>query len=260
MDYKMHLYRREEMTGPAFLFLHGFLESGDVWLPWAEKMALNGSLYIPDLPGHGKSKAREDGEMFPDWAAHLMGVIDQHQSTDGPVHVIGHSMGGYLALEMALLYPRRIGKIVLLHSTPMPDTPVQIERRKRQIDLIRKGRKSLLIKNVGPSMLAPENRERLAIRGHKLKSEADRCSAEGMIKTLRAIMNRSDYRKLMNQKMKDVLLITGSEDPFMPADYYKTLLLQYPQMAHCHFTGCGHASFLEYPEVSLQVVKRFLEK
>lgn len=256
----MHLYHRGEMAGPAFLFLHGFLESGEVWLPWAEKVALNGSLYIPDLPGHGDSATWEDGKMFPDWVEYLMGVIDQQPLTDGSVHLIGHSMGGYLALEMALLYPRRTGKVVLFHSTPMPDTPGQIERRKRQIDLIQKGRKSLLIKGVGPSMLAPENRERLADMGLKLKKEATKCPAEGMIKTLRAIMNRSDYRELMNQKMQDVLLITGSEDPFMPEDYYKTLLLQYPQMRHHHFTGCGHASFLEYPEVSLQVVKQFLEE
>jgi pimeloyl-ACP methyl ester carboxylesterase len=257
---KMFLHHSAEKTDSAFLFLHGFLENGGVWLPWAEKMAPVGSMYIPDLPGHGNTPVWEAGEMFPHWAAHLMDIIGQHQSSDGLVHIIGHSMGGYLALEMALLYPRRIGKVVLLHSTPMADSPVQIERRKRQIELIRKGRKSLLIKSVGPSMFAPENRERLADMGRKLKAEADRCPAEGMIKTLEAIMNRSDYRELMSQKMQDVLLITGSDDPFMPADYYKTLLSEYPRMAHCHFTGCGHASFLEVPEASLEVVKQFLEK
>ncbi len=258
MDSNMHISHLGHRSGAAVLFLHGFLESGAVWLPWAEKMFPNSTLYIPDLPGHGKTAPREQGRAFPDWSEELMSFMHQQQLTTSRIHVIGHSMGGYLAMEMALLFPRHIGKVVLLHSTPMPDTPRQIERRKRQIDLIKKGRKSLLIKNVGLSMLAPENRERLAGLGSELNCQAAMCSASGMINTLEAIMNRSDYRRVMSQKMKDVLLITGGKDPFMPADYYKTLLADFPEMSHHHFPGCGHACFLEVPDSSGVIVKRFL--
>lgn len=240
------------------LFLHGFLESGTVWQLWLNQEDWDADLLIPDLPGHGGSEEWDGNAGFPHLGQYLINKIDEMYGVGQKVNIVGHSMGGYLALEMALLFPSRIEKLVLLHSTPFPDTPIQIQRRKKQIQLIEKGRKSLLIKNVGLAMMAQANRERLAAMGKELNREASNCPASGMVKTLNAIMNRSDYRTVMQRKMQHTLLVTGGQDPFMPADYYKNVLFHFPEISHYHFPECGHASFLEAPEASLQVVKAFL--
>jgi pimeloyl-ACP methyl ester carboxylesterase len=242
----------------SVLFLHGFLESGSVWHSWLNKEAWDADLFIPDLPGHGRSREWDGDTGFPAWGQFLMNKIDELKGTRQKINLVGHSMGGYLALEMALLFPKRIGKLVLLHSTPFPDTPLQIQRRKKQIEFIEKGRISLLLKNVGLTMMAPDNRGRLAWVGDELNREARKCSASGMVKTLNAIMNRADYRAVMKRKMHDTLLVTGGQDPFMPADYHETVLSHFSEISHYHFPECGHASFLEAPEASLQAVKTFL--
>ncbi|WP_291858323.1 alpha/beta hydrolase [Marinilabilia sp.] len=256
----MHIRRIIGKGGAPVLFLHGFLESGEIWNSWLSRQAWIADLLIADLPGHGKSREWENDPGFSGWSEVLMNQVDELYGEAKQVHLVGHSMGGYLALEMALLFPRRIGRIVLLHSTPMPDTSLQIQRRKRQIALIEKGRKSLLVQNVGLSMFAPENRDRLGDIGEELNREARKCSDLGMVNTLNAIMDRADYRAVMTRKMREILLITGGQDPFMPAEYYKFLLSKYPEMSHFHFEGCGHASFLEVPVLSLQIVKRFLDE
>ncbi len=256
----MHIRIIKGKGRTAVLFLHGFLESGDVWNRWLNREVWSADLLLPDLPGHGKSPVWNNDSGFPGWSDFLMKQVNELYGESGPVHLVGHSMGGYLALEMALLFPRRIGRVVLLHSTPLPDTSHQILRRKKQIALIENGRKSLLVKNVGLTMMAPENRDRLADVGVVLNREARRCSESGMVNTLNAIMNRADYKELMTRKMQDIMLITGGQDPFMPSDYYKILLSHYPEISHHHFPGCGHACFLEAPELSLSIVKSFLEK
>lgn len=255
----MHIRIIKGKGGPPVLFLHGFLESGEIWNSWLYRQTWDADLLMPDLPGHGNSREWENDQGFFGWSESLMKQVDERYGKDEMIHLVGHSMGGYLALEMALHFPARIKRIVLLHSTPMPDSLHQIQRREKQIELIEKGRKSLLVKNVGLSMFAPKNRDRLAELGKELNLQARECSASGMINTLNAIRNRADYRNVVKKKMKDILLITGEQDPFMPADYYKILLSHYPEIFHHHFSECGHASFLEVPELSLQIVKRFLE-
>ncbi|MFW6370956.1 MAG: alpha/beta fold hydrolase [Bacteroidota bacterium] len=254
----MHLQKIEGNGKESVLFLHGFLESGSVWSSWLNQESWDEDLFIPDLPGHGNSPEWEEDKGFADWGQFLINKIDELKDPGKKIHIIGHSMGGYMAMEMALLFPSRIGKLVLLHSTPFPDTPVQIQRRKKQIELIEKGRKSLLIKNVGLAMLAPANRDRLLISGRKLNREAANCSASGMVKALNAIMNRSGYRNVVKAKMRDILLVTGDQDPFMPPDYYKTVISHFPEISHHCFPDCGHASFIEKPEASLRIVKAFI--
>jgi pimeloyl-ACP methyl ester carboxylesterase len=255
----MYIRKTGDPMGTPIIFLHGFLETGNIWFPWAEQMAETNHLFIPDLPGHGKTKINSQEARFSDWSRMLIRAIDAQSETRKSFHLVGHSMGGYLAMEIAALFPQRIGKVVMLHSTPMPDTPRQIVSRKKQIHLIQKGRRQLLMKRIGLSMFAPNHCEKLSETAKALNLNARECTGEGMIGTLNAIMNRRNFVPVMKQIMTKTLFITGGQDPFMPANYYQAILELFPGLRHHHFPKSGHAAFLEEPDAAYKVVTNFLE-
>ncbi len=253
----MHIRHFGNISGRPLLLLHGFLESGEVWFSWVEETFSDYSMFIPDLPGHGLSEPWGETKILSDWAEYLMVWIRERQLTDEPIFIMGHSMGGYLALEMAALFPKLSGRMILFNSTPLPDTPEQLNRRMKQIDIIKKGRSRLLTRNVGPAMFAPENRKKLYAMGQLLNATARNCPPAGMLNALKAIMNRRNFIPLCSERQQDVLLFTGDKDPLMNKDYIRLINAKFPELNHRHLEACGHAPFLEQPHSTGKICRDF---
>lgn len=90
------------------LLLHGFLGSSEDWVPMIKALSLNARVIAVDLPGHGESKMLQrhigNSKQFPctvQAVADLLIKLMCH-ITDGEVMVVGYSMGGRIALHMAL--------------------------------------------------------------------------------------------------------------------------------------------------------------
>ncbi len=238
------------------ILLHGYLENGAVWLPWVEQSDWPARIIIPDLPAHGLSAGVSTPADFRMWANALWQYTNT--LTNQPVDLIGHSMGGYLALEMARLFPKRVGHLVLFHSTPFPDRPEQKVNRQRQINHLLKGKRNLIIKGVGASLFAPQNlhnHEADALRIHQMAAQ---CTSQGMINCLKAISGRRNFLDTLSQLGNKALLITGQHDPFMPAKYREQLIQQFPALRHLHLDHSAHGGFLEQPELTRETVTNFL--
>ncbi|TVT50155.1 MAG: alpha/beta hydrolase [Denitromonas halophila] len=104
---------------PTLVFVHGAGHDHSVWNMPARHFAYHGfNVLAPDLPGHGRSQGEPIAsiEAIADW---LMGWVASQ--TDGPVILIGHSMGSLVALRAAAQHPNRVAKLVLVGSVaPMP--------------------------------------------------------------------------------------------------------------------------------------------
>jgi pimeloyl-ACP methyl ester carboxylesterase len=254
----MYILQRGEIVGLPIIFLHGFLETGDIWNAWLSGSSFKNPVFIPDLPGHGASQPWKKGQGFQEWVIYIKEFIDSQLGCDNNFIVIGHSMGGYLALEMAALFPEKVEKLILLHSTPMPDAAFQVSRRKRQIRAIENGKARLLTKDVGATMFAPKNQQPLALTGQILNQKARECSYEGVINALEAIMNRRNFVSVLQKNMNRALLITGGKDPFMPEAHIRLIIDTFPDLKQVHFPDCGHAAFLEEPDKTIEVVNGFI--
>ncbi len=87
--------------GPALLFLHGLAANASSFKEAGERLAeLEARLLIPDLPGHGESTPNEDYPYTPDWYRSVLESFLQHLNAE-PDAIIGHSMGGTIALLLA---------------------------------------------------------------------------------------------------------------------------------------------------------------
>lgn len=117
---------------PAFpiLALHGFLGSGADWQPVAERLDVQ--VLAPDLPGHGTATHLSAPAYSMDGAADAL-VADLEARQLGAVVVAGYSMGGRLALHLALRHPERVAGLALVSASP--GLPTKAERAaRRQLD------------------------------------------------------------------------------------------------------------------------------
>jgi len=113
-------YRKLGM-GKALVLVHGFGEDGHVWDQQLAVLEQSMLVLIPDLPGTGKSGRWNDAHVdIADYAKALIAILDA-EGID-TCCLLGHSMGGYITLAFAELYPERLTGFGLIHSTAYADS------------------------------------------------------------------------------------------------------------------------------------------
>jgi pimeloyl-ACP methyl ester carboxylesterase len=135
----VQLYYREDWLGAPWLdgepvvFLHGNLETGEVWYGWVPRMAQRFRLYRPDLPGFGHSKATANFE----WslANYTKVVADFLDAVGAPAaHIVGAKTGGAIAMQFAATYPKRTRSLVVA-SGPFSSVDPKMESASQQLRL-----------------------------------------------------------------------------------------------------------------------------
>jgi pimeloyl-ACP methyl ester carboxylesterase len=101
-------------SGPPIVLIHGITSSSEVWVPAGSRLARHHTVLAPDLLGHGQSaKPRGDYSM----GAFASGIRDLVVALDlGPVAVVGHSLGGGVAMQFAYQFPERTERLALVSS------------------------------------------------------------------------------------------------------------------------------------------------
>lgn len=103
-------------NGTPLIILHGFFASSRNWRPVAEKLAAQYPVYVPDLRNHGASPHHPVMD-YPAMSADLLHFINRHRLP--AVNLLGHSMGGKVAMWFALHYPERLNKLVVADIAPV---------------------------------------------------------------------------------------------------------------------------------------------
>jgi len=129
----MPLYFEKYGMGIPLVMLHGFTGSAQTWHPFINPLSDKSQLLLIDLPGHGKSVAMESYTM--PFAAQAVATLIQ-QECDPPIHLLGYSMGGRLALYIAIHYPHLISRLILESSSPgLATEKERIQRQQRDNQL-----------------------------------------------------------------------------------------------------------------------------
>lgn len=111
----MELFFREFGSGPAVIILHGLFGQSDNWVTIGRKIADQFHVYIPDLRNHGQSP-HASIHSFTAMVDDLNEFIEKH-AIEEPI-IIGHSMGGKLAMSYALENPGSVKKLVVIDISP----------------------------------------------------------------------------------------------------------------------------------------------
>ncbi|MET0533194.1 MAG: alpha/beta hydrolase [Steroidobacter sp.] len=139
-DLKFHLYRWPGQDPEPLVLLHGWGDSGETFQFLVDGFSAGRTCIAIDMRGFGRTQRPDDGYWFPDYLADVDALLDQ-LAPDAPVDLIGHSMGGNIAMLYAGARPKRVRRLVSLEGFGMMrTTPDQAPARYAQwLDEVKHG-------------------------------------------------------------------------------------------------------------------------
>lgn len=243
--------------GPAVVLLHGFLEDHHIWHSFAEKLSENYTVISIDLPGFGKSSVFNETHSMAFMANAVYYVLIEENISN--CVMVGHSMGGYVTLAFADLYPDKLTGIVLFHSQAGDDNEESKLNRDRTIKIIKSDRLGF-INSFIPSLFAEKNKDLFEAEINSLRKQANNISLDGVIAALAGMRDRKDYRELLKEIEIPVLFIIGKHDSRITLD---VIMPQLSLAANCEaviLDGVGHMGFLEAQDLTFKAIEHFVER
>ena len=234
------------------VLLHGYLESMLVWDEFAALLKESVRVVTIDLPGHGVSMITSEVhtmEYLAECVALAMEALGIERYS-----VVGHSMGGYVALAMVEKYASRLESIVLLSSTTSADSQEKCDRRRREIELIKAGKKNMLARLVPHAGFAPENVKRLKDYIEDIGELILMTEDEGVIAILGGMIERKSRGELLRQSGVPHMFIFGRHDYYIPVETAEEMIAADPTARVVWLEHSGHMGFYEEPELCAQAI------
>jgi pimeloyl-ACP methyl ester carboxylesterase len=242
----------ESGKGKPVILLHGFPMDSTTWTDFAAQLSSDFHVITPDLPGFGKSEILPLPFTIDQVAEVLLGWIEEHQWKD--VFLIGHSLGGYVALAMVEKKPSLFRGLGLFHSTAYADNAEKKESRTKVLKFVdEQGVKAFTSNFIQPLFV---NSEHAAIPF--VRSITTKATAEAVKGYTTAMRDRPDRTHVLRDFSGPVLFIAGKSDAGIP---FHTVMDQARLCAHptVHvLEDVAHMGMFEKSVETLTIVRSIL--
>lgn len=247
-------------TGKGFpiVLLHGYLETKEVWSNFAEKLSETFRVLCIDLPGHGSSENLAEIHDMETMAKHISLLLEKLAIKQ--CVMLGHSMGGYVALAFANNYTHKLSGLVLFHSSVYADNDEKKENRLREIKLIEQGKKDILFAANLPKMFANDKVKTHSHEIANIQELAKTHNEQGICSILRGMMARKDQQEFIKHINKPMLFIFGEKDNYIPVDAGKKMLNLNSEIQGVWLKNSGHMGFIEEEDLALMSISNFVLK
>lgn len=257
-------------TGPPILLVHGMMSARTTWADQWDRLAAEHRVLAPDLFGHGES-AKPLGDYS--LGAHAASLRDLLDALDVPsATVVGHSLGGGIAMQLAYLFPERVDRLVLVSSGGLGR---ELNPLLRAATL--PGSKFVLpvlasswLHGVGDTALRWWHRVGLPSVSpssteawQSLTSLADADTRRAFLATSRSVIDAggqtvSARNRLSGLTSRDVLLIWGAGDRMIPAAHLEAARAELPHSRVEILPRSGHFPHLDEPDRFAAVLADFV--
>jgi pimeloyl-ACP methyl ester carboxylesterase len=229
---------------PPVVFVHGAGGTHQHWLYQVRDLP-QAATYAPDLPGHGRSAGagRDRVGMYGDWLVRFLDEVDLEQ-----VVLVGHSVGGAIALDLALRYPQRVAGLGLVATgARLRVAPALLEALRQEPE---KGVQLITGWAFGPE--APEEMARLARRQMRM-------IAPGVLYGDFVACDQFDVVGRLAEIRAPTFTLCGTQDRMTPAKYATYLRDQIAGASLTLVEGAGHMVMLEQPQAVTTALRAFLQ-
>ncbi len=236
------------------VFLHGYCEDLSMWTAFAEAFQEHAILKV-DLPGFGKSDTSD--ALTIDKMAQGVEEVMAHLELQEAI-VVGHSMGGYVAVALSRLLSDRLRGLCMMHSHPFEDLPeTKVKRRKANVFVAENGVPKLLNMMV-PTFFAPSLQEKYKSVTTGIIEEASKLSSEAVINGMEAMRARPDMRAWVEELTCPYHCVLGTEDIPSPFDFCLPQINLAPITKVTILEGIGHMGMFSAKEEVQAEMKDFI--
>lgn len=248
------IFHQQFGTGKPLVFLHGFCETNEIWYQLKPLLSHNLRAFFPDLAGFGKSEVLKEPFAIEDVAGQMWTWLETIK-VEKPI-LIGHSLGGYVALAMGRQRPGLVSGIGLFHSTALEDTPEKKENRNKVIEFIAKHGVDPFLDTFVSSLFYKKDHPDLPT----INKICRQTKKDTVIAYTRAMRDRPDQLPFLKDFNGPILFLGGSEDTFVTPE---SLISQSKMAKNGVFeciSGVGHLGMIEDPIASARIVNGFAKK
>ena len=221
LEYKgIDFFYKDQGQGDVIVLLHGFLENCTMWTDLNQKLTKNNRVISVDLLGHGQTGCLGYVHTMEDMAeavSYLLKHLKISRFT-----IIGHSMGGYVALALVEKQMEQINGLCLMNSSALADNAERKLNRDRAIVALKQNHKTFIRLAIA-NLFRPKNRTIFSKEIKQIRTEALKMPLQGIIAALEGMKIRKSRAFLLKSEKFKKLMIIGRKDPVLE---YNTLIKQ----------------------------------
>lgn len=234
-------------TGSPLVLLHGYPLDHHLWDEVVPLLQDTFDLIVPDLRGFGESSTVDSFYTMEDIASDIAALLD-HLEIEKTA-MVGHSMGGYVALAFARLYPERITGLGLVSTQVLADAPDRRDGRyKSAAEVADKGIASV-VAAMTPKFTSDARLQEFARQSMEQQQPA------AYIGALKAMAERVDSTPLLSSLTVPVVIVHGDADSLIPIDRAREVKAALPNAHLVEIGGAGHMPMMEAKERTAQALK-----
>ena len=235
------------------VLLHGFLEDSRMW----DRLSLAWNTYGPvlmiDLPGHGQSDSFAAVHTMELMADAVDAVVQFCQLPS--FHLLGHSMGGYVALAYAELHPEKLEQLGLFFSTPQADSPARQVMRDKAVELVQQNHNSFIRASI-PQLFDTTMHEAFQPAIHCQINQSLEMSVEGIVAAIQGMKIRKDRTHILESGAISVGVFAGKLDTIIPFDSAEKWSLA-KGVNYRYTSPSGHMGHITHQEGCIYEVQRW---
>jgi 3-oxoadipate enol-lactonase len=243
----------------AVVLLHGFPLTKAIWESQAAALAQTARVLLPDLRGAGASSVPPGPYLMERLAADVAILLDALGIER--VALVGHSMGGYVALAFARMFSERVTRLALVSSRLAADPPDLVAARR---ELAERAEREASIEPVVdayvPKLLAPETLAERAEIVERAYAIARRNNAVGAAAALRGMALRAPSDDIAGELDVPMVLVAGGQDRLLTVEEAGAVVRAFPRGRLVVCNRSGHLPMLEEPERVTEALEAWLSE
>ena len=245
-----------EGSGDPIVLIHGFPLTREVWDAQAAQLAPRMRVIRPDLRGMGASSVPEGPYLMETLAGDIAAVLDALGIDRAAI--VGHSMGGYVAMAFCRMYAERVTRLALVSSRLAADSPEVAKDREDLADRAeREDRVDAIVDAYLPRLFAQITLVNRSPIVDDARAMARKNSATGAAAMLRGMAQRVDAYDIAEDLDMPVLIVAGAADQIVSLHEAEKMRRAFPAAQLRVLGRSGHVPMLEEPEALADLLLAF---